>query len=214
MSVLLLAFESFGGEQINPSLEVALRLEGAIIGSHRVVVQVLPVAFAHAAVPLRAALQREQPQYVLALGQAGGRSELSLERVAINLIDARIADNAGAQPLDIPVIANGPAAYFATLPIKAMRRALLERGIPTQLSLTAGSFVCNQVFYLLMHELAASGASARAGFIHVPYLPAQAASHPGTPSMALQTMLEGIRCAIACAIETPVDIAAVGGATH
>lgn len=212
--VMLTAFEPFAGETVNPSLEIALRLTGTMIGAHRVVCQVLPVAFNETAQILHQALLVERPALVIALGQAGGRSEISLERVAINLIDARIADNSGVQPVDIPIIAGAPSAYFATLPIKAMRNALHACGIPAQLSFTAGSFVCNQVFYLLMHELALLGSGARGGFIHVPYVPAQAAVHPGAPSMALDTMVEGIQCAIACALETSADIGIAAGTTH
>lgn len=212
--VLLTAFEPFGGEGVNPSLEIALRLTGSTIGDHRVVAQVLPVAFNETAHTLRQTLQSERPNLVIALGQAGGRSDISLERVAINLIDARIADNAGTQPIDVPIVTGAPAAYFSTLPIKAMRNALHAEGIPAQLSFSAGSFVCNQVFYLLMHELAQAGMRARGGFIHVPYLPEQASFHPGAASMSLDTMVAGVRFAIACAIETPLDIAVAAGTTH
>jgi pyroglutamyl-peptidase len=212
--VLLTAFEPFAGDVINPSQEIALGLTGSTIGGHSVVMHVLPVAFGETAHTLRDALQVERPAMVIALGQAGGRSEISLERVAINLIDARIADNAGAQPIDRPVVAGGPSAYFSTLPVKAMRNALHAEGIPAQLSFTAGSFVCNQVFYLLMHELASMRLPARAGFVHVPYLPVQAAQHPGAPSMSLETMVAGLRFAIAAAIETVVDIEVAAGETH
>jgi pyroglutamyl-peptidase len=212
--VLLTAFEPFAGDAVNPSLEIALGLTGSMIGGHRIVGQVLPVAFGETPHTLRQALQAERPQLVIALGQAGGRSEISLERVAINLIDARIADNAGVQPIDRPVVAGAPSAYFSTLPVKAMRNALHAEGIPAQISFTAGSFVCNQVFYLLMHELATMRSNARAGFVHVPYLPAQAAFHPGAPSMSLETMIAGLRFAIAAAIETAVDVEVAAGATH
>jgi pyroglutamyl-peptidase len=212
--VLLTAFEPFGGDTINPSLEIALGLTGSVIGGHRIVGQVLPVAFGETAHTLRHTLQVERPALVIALGQAGGRSEISLERVAINLIDARIADNAGVQPIDRPVVAGAPSAYFSTLPVKAMRNALHAEGIPAQISFSAGSFVCNQVFYLLMHELATMRSSARAGFVHVPYLPAQAAFHPGAPSMSLETMIAGLRFGIAAAIETAVDIEVAAGETH
>ncbi len=213
-AILLTAFEPFGGDDINPSLEIALRLEGRVIHGHRVVVQILPVAFGHTAAPLRAAMQRLQPALVLAIGQAGGRSELSIERVAINLIDARIADNAGDQPIDAPVIAGAPSAYFASLPVKAIRRALHAQGIPAQLSFSAGSYVCNQVFYLLMHALAQSSQPARGGFIHVPYLPAQAVRHAGAASMALETMIDGIHHAMEAALLHAVDIETQGGTTH
>ena len=214
MSVLLFAFEPFGGADVNPSLEIARALDGGTIAGQGIAVCELPVVFDAVGPLIDAALATHRPDLVIAVGQAGGRAELSLERIAVNLIDARIADNAGAQPLDAPVVAGAAAAYFTTLPVKAMRQALQARGIPAQLSLTAGSFVCNQVFFLLMHRLATVGSIARAGFVHVPYLPVQAAALPGTPSMALGEMIEGMRIAIDCALRTPVDIATVGGATH
>jgi pyroglutamyl-peptidase len=214
MSVLLFAFEPFDGAAVNPSMEITRALDGVTIAGQNIVTCALPVAFDAVGPLIDAALATHRPELAIAIGQAGGRAELSLERVAINLIDARIADNAGAQPLDVPVMAGAPPAYFTTLPVKAMRQALQARGIPAQLSLTAGSFVCNQVFFLLMHRLAASGASARAGFVHVPYLPLQVVALPGTPSMALDEMIEGLRVAIDCALRTPIDVVMVGGATH
>jgi len=212
--VLLTAFEPFGGEALNPSLEIALRLEHRLIGDHLIEAQILPVAFAHTREPLQRRLLGEDFALVIGLGQAGGRSSISLERIAINLIDARIADNAGAQPIEQPVVAEGPAAYFTTLPVKSMLRALVDAGIPAQISFSAGSYVCNQVFYLLMHVLDQQRSSARAGLIHVPYLPAQAAVHPGAASMALDTMVAAIELAIACALETGADLRVAGGETH
>ncbi len=212
--VLLTAFEPFGGEALNPSLEIALRLEHRMIADHLIEIHILPVAFAHTREPLQRRLVGEDFALVVGLGQAGGRSSISLERIAINLIDARIADNTGAQPIEEPVIAAGPAAYFATLPIKAMLTALTEAGIPAHISFSAGSYVCNQVFYLLMHVLDQLRSSARAGFIHVPYLPAQAAVHPGAASMALDTMVAATELAIACALDTRADLRVAGGETH
>ncbi len=212
--VLVTAFEPFEGEAMNPSLEIALRLEHRMIHDHRIEIQILPVAFAHTREPLRRRLAGEEFALAIGLGLAGGRSSISLERIAINLIDARIADNAGAQPIEQAVIADGPAAYFATLPLKAMRQALVGAGIPAQISFSAGSYVCNQVFYLLMHELGQRPSSARAGFIHLPYLPVQAAAHPGAASMALDTMVAAIELAIACALETRTDLRIIGGETH
>jgi pyroglutamyl-peptidase len=177
-----------------------------------VVAGLLPTEFARALPALRALLQAHQPQLVLCCGLAGGRSAISLERVAINLQDARIADNAGARPIDEPVApeADAPAAYFSSLPIKAMRRALLEAGIAAEVSQTAGTFVCNHVFYGLMHHLARRGPTgARGGFIHLPWLPGQ-----GTPSMPLAQMVQGLQVALACAVATPVDIREAAGALN
>lgn len=212
--VLLTGFEPFANETVNPSLEIARRLHGERIAGHRVVAATLPVSFADAPRVLEELLSGVQPALVIALGQAGGRSEIALERVAVNLIDARIPDNAGAQPVDAPVIAGAPGAYFSTLPLKAMRARLHAEGIPAALSLSAGSFVCNQVFYALAHRLATSPASVRGGFIHVPWLPHQATAHPGAPSMALETMIDAVRTCIHCALTTHEDLAVADGATH
>src|SRR5207248_2296667 len=150
----------------------------------------LPAVFGRSLDALEDAIVAADPDIVLCVGQAGGRTALSLERVAINIDDARIADNAGQQPIDRPVVAGGPAAYFASLPIKAAAAALREAGLPAIVSNTAGTFVCNHVFYGLMH-LAASNRSLRGGFLHVPYLPSQAARLDGTPSMALDDIVRG-----------------------
>jgi pyroglutamyl-peptidase len=212
--VLITAFEAFEGETLNPSLEIALRLDQQMIAGHRVEIEILPVAFADTHEPLRRRLLACEFALVIGLGLAGGRSSVSLERVAINLIDARIADNRGAQPIDQAIVPDGPAAYFSTLPVKAMRQALVAAGIPAQISFSAGSYVCNQVFYLLLHELGLRCSGARAGFIHLPYLPAQAAAHPGAASMALDTQVAAIERAIAAALATPDDLQLVGGSTH
>ena len=212
--ILLTGFEPFGGEEINPSQEIVLALDGGIVHGHRIVGAILPVSFAATVPLLEDLLDRHRPALVLALGQAGGRSEMSLERVAINLIDARIADNDGLQPIDAAVIEAAPGAYFTGLPVKAIAQRLRELGIPVAASLSAGSFVCNQVFYTLAHLLATRHSQARGGFVHVPWLPQQAERHPGQPSMALQTMIDGVRATLACAITTNEELAVAGGTTH
>jgi len=213
-TVVLTGFEPFDGESSNPSEEIARALDGEVLHGHRVVGAVLPVAFAPAPLRLAELMERHRPALVLALGQAGGRSELSLERVAINLIDARIRDNEGLQPIDEPVVAGAPDAYFSGLPLKAMRARLLALGIPATLSLTAGSYLCNQVFFALAHLIATRHPDVRGGFMHVPWLPQQAARHPGQPSMALETMIAGVRAALECALVTKQDLRVTGGATH
>jgi pyroglutamyl-peptidase len=213
-TVLLTGFEPFGGESENPSQQIARALDGSVIAGHRVVAATLPTEFARVAGALEALIVRHRPTLVLAVGQAGGRAEISLERVAINLIDARIPDNAGAQPVDEPVIPGAPNAYFSTLPLKAMLRALQAAKIPAVLSHTAGTFVCNHVFYALAHRLARGRRKVRGGFIHVPYLPAQAARHPGAPSLPLATMIEAIRICLEMALTTRDDLRVAGGATH
>jgi pyroglutamyl-peptidase len=212
--VLVTGFEPFGGETLNPSREIALALDGTTIASHPVVGALLPVTFADSVLALETLLARHRPALALAIGQAGGRAELALERVAINLIDARIPDNAGAQPIDEAVIPGAPTAYFSRLPLRAMRARMIGAGAPTAISLTAGSFVCNHVFFALSHLLATRHAGMRGGFIHVPWLPVQAARHGGEPSLPLETMLHGVRAAVECALSASTDLDESGGATH
>ncbi|HEY0229817.1 MAG TPA: pyroglutamyl-peptidase I [Dokdonella sp.] len=213
-TLLLTGFEPFGGESSNPSQDIVRALDGTLLHGHRVVGAVLPVAFAPAPLRLAQLIEQHRPGIVLALGQAGGRSELSFERVAINLIDARIRDNEGLQPVDEAVAAGAPAAYFSSLPLKAMHARLQASGIPATLSLSAGSYLCNQVFFVLAHLIATRHPNLRGGFMHVPWLPQQAARYPGQPSMALETMIAGVRLALECAVDTTDDLAVAGGATH
>lgn len=203
-TVLLTGFEPFDGETVNPSWLIAESLQGELAGA-RVASVRLPCAFAAALPALDRALQQQRPDLVVCLGQAG-RPAIGVERVAINLCDARIADNTGAQPIDCPVIEGGPAAYFSTLPVKAMTQAVREAGIAAvEVSHSAGTFVCNQVFYGLMHRLR-SRPGVRGGFIHVPMLPEQAARRSGVgPGMPLATMRDAVRSALACAIVTGAD---------
>jgi pyroglutamyl-peptidase len=212
-TVLLSGFEPFNGAAINPSWEAARALDGWSGPGFTVVARQLPCVFGAAFDALRGAVAQVGPDIVIAVGQAGGRSEISLERVAINIDDATIRDNAGGQPVDTPIVADGPAAYFSTLPVKAIVRALRLRGFPAGVSQTAGTFVCNHVFYGLMHHTA--GQPVRAGFIHVPFLPEQAADRPERPpSMALRDIVDALRIAVEVAVVTEVDTAEAGGATH
>ena len=183
---------------------MARALHGERIGDAVVHAVQLPCAFGEAAAALRAALDAAQPLLVLSLGQAGGRCDFSIERVAINVDDARIPDNAGASPIDEPVVPDAPAGYFATLPVKAMVAALREAGLPASVSSSAGTFVCNHVFFALMHALR-TRPGVRGGFMHLPLLPAQAAGHPGQPSLPLPTMVEGVRVALHAALHTLHD---------
>lgn len=201
--VLLTGFDAFGGASLNPSWLAVQMLAGEVLASHTLVAAQLPTAFAGSLQALAGLLQQHKPALVICVGQAGGRSAMSLERIAINVNDARIADNTGEQPVDTPVVWNGPAAYFSTLPIKAMLQALQQAGIAAEVSQTAGTFVCNHVFYGLMHALARqrNGKRTRGGFIHLPYLPEQ-----GSPCMPLDEMVRGLGIAIECAVTTPHDI--------
>jgi len=211
---LVTGFDPFGGETINPSFEIARALDGETIAGHRIVGAELPTEFARSLPALDALLRKHRPALVIALGQAGGRSGISLERVAVNLIDARIADNAGAQPVDVRIVENAANAYFSTLPVKAMLSALLAANIPAELSQTAGSFVCNHVFYGLMHRLVRARRAVRGGFIHVPFLPEQAQKSRGAPSLPLATMIAALGLCLETALTTKDDLHYAAGATH
>lgn len=214
-TVLLTGFEPFEQEPVNPSWEAVRALDGERIADAVIVARQLPCVFGKAIEAMDALVASLRPDVVIAVGQAGGRTEMSVERVAINVDDARIADNVGAQPIDTSIADDGPAAYFSSLPIKAIVRDLRAAGVPAMVSQTAGTFVCNHVFYGLMHTLARRNAHAvRGGFIHIPYLPEQAARHPGTPSLALDTLIAGLRVAVATSLSTQTDIREQGGQLH
>lgn len=212
--VLLTGFDPFGDardspDPVNPSWLAVQALHGKRIGGHRVVSAQLPCVFDASLAELHRLLRMHKPALVICVGQAGGRGAVSLERVAINVNDARIPDNAGAQPVDTPVALKGPAAYFSTLPIKAMLLALHRVGVPAEVSQTAGTFVCNHVFYGLMHALATQRGMkrARGGFMHVPFLPEQ-----GSPALPLDALVAALRQAVATALATPHDMAIGAGA--
>jgi len=209
-TVLVTGFEPFGGDPLNPSQEIARALDGRVIAGRRVVGAVLPCVFGDSLVELRRLLRQHRPERVVCLGLAAGRAEITPERIAINVDDARLPDNRGAQPVDRPVVRGGPAAYWSRLPIKAIVAALRERGIPASVSQTAGTFVCNHVFYGLMHALRRRR-GVRGGFVHVPCTPEQAA--PGQASLPLATMTEAIALLIAVAVRTRRDRRVTGGAT-
>lgn len=211
--ILVTGFEPFGGEPVNPSALVAMALHGRVIDGVPVLGAVLPCVFGAAIDGLRDALDRHRPRLVLALGQAAGRAAFSLERVAINVDDARIPDNAGARPIDRPVVAGAAAARFTTLPVKAMVAALRDAGHPAELSNSAGTFVCNHVFYGLQHALRARR-SVRSGFMHLPLLPEQAArSAAAVSSLPLAQMIDGTTLALATALRLPAgDLNASEGA--
>jgi pyroglutamyl-peptidase len=198
LTVLITGFAPFGGDKLNPSWSAAKALHKRRIAEHDIIAAQLPTEFVASIKRLR--------ELVICLGLAAGRSALSLERVAINVDDARIADNAGAQPIDEPIVEDAPAAYFSTLPIKAMQAAIHGDGIAAEVSQTAGTFVCNHVFYGLMHALAKAQKKGRlkktrGGFMHVPLLPEM-----GKPSMTHQQVVKGLRIAIHAALTTKRDI--------
>lgn len=209
--ILLTGFDPFGGDTDNPSWRVAQALDGQRIAGHFVMAAQLPTVFGASLTELARLVHLHQPAIVLCLGQAGGRASLSVERIGINIEDARIPDNAGAQPVDTAVIAAGPAAYFSSLPVKAMLQAVQRANVPCEVSQTAGTFVCNHVLYGLLHLLAQhpSLAHTRGGFVHVPWLPAQ-----GTPHLALRDMVRGLYEALWAAALTGQDLRLAAGATH
>jgi len=209
-TVLLTGFSPFGGETINSSWEAVQDLQGEQIGGHTVVCAQLPVTFDVSHEQLMDLVREHHPALIICVGQATGRRAISLERVAINIADARIADNAGAQPIDKPVVSGGQPAYFTGLPIKAMLRDLTEAGLPAEVSQTAGTFVCNHLFYGLMHDLQRRRGliGVRGGFIHLPGL-APADAQP----MRLLDMQKGLRIAIASALATTQDVKLGAGAT-
>jgi pyroglutamyl-peptidase len=210
-TVLVTGFDAFGGDPCNPSEVIARALHGRQVAGHRVVGAVLPTSFANALPTLRAQLTRHRPALIVGLGLAGGRTGLSFERVAINLCDARIADNAGAQPIDRPVVEHGPAAYLSTLPVKAMCEAVRAASIPAEVSYSAGTFVCNHLFYGLMHHLTVHtpDSGCRGGFVHLPWISGQ-----GEPSLPMPALLHGLRLALRTALRTPTDSRIAGGTLH
>ncbi len=191
MRALVTGFEPFGGDRINASLEAVRRLPSRL-GPLEIAVATLPASYARALSLLDDAISTARPGIVLCVGQAGERTALGLERVAINVQDAAIADNDGVRPVDAPVVAGGPPTYFSTLPIKAAVAALQAAGLPAEVSNSAGTFVCNHVFYGLMHFAAGRGNRFRAGFLHVPQLPQQAARQSNAESMTLDDIARGI----------------------
>ena len=209
--VLITGFTPFGGEGTNPSWEIVKGLPETILG-YRLEKLRVPTEFGKAIVVTTRAMDKLAPSIVLCFGQAGGRTCMSVERIAINVNDARIADNAGRQPIDEVIHAEGPAAYFCTVPIKAMVAAMTKANVPADVSNTAGTFVCNHLIYGVLHHIATLRSSARAGFIHVPYLESQVLDKPGIASMSLATMIAGAKATIMAAIKNKTDLKLSGGA--
>ena len=210
MKALVTGFDPFGGDKINPSSLAVGRLRKRI-GGIVVHTATLPTSYAKSAGVLRKAIEKTRPDIVLCVGQAGGRTELCLERVAINVQDARIRDNDGKQPIDKPVVADGPAAHFATLPIKACVAEMRKAGLPAAVSNTAGTFVCNHIFYALMDIAASHPIPMRGGFLHIPYVPEQVARLGGAPSMAVEDIVRGIEIIVEVSAARNSDLHTVEG---
>jgi pyroglutamyl-peptidase len=210
-TVLLTGFEPFDRDPVNPSWEAARALDGWQADGFRVVARRLPCVIHQVRAAMVEAVESTEPDVVIALGLAGGRAGVTLERVAINWVDARIPDNAGKQPVDEPVVPQGPAAYFTSLPIKAMAAAVREAGLPATISYTAGTYACNAAFYALMHHIAERRPGLRGGFVHVPYLPVMAVAHAGAASLSLPDLISAIRVMVATAAALGGDIHTVEG---
>ena len=214
MKILVTGFDPFGGEKVNPALEAVKSLPSEIHGAEIHWVEI-PTVFYKAAEVLETAIVRFQPDAVLCIGQAGGRASLTPERVAINQDDARIPDNQGNQPIDTPIRLDGQAAYFSTLPIKAMVQAIKEEGLPATVSNTAGTFVCNHLMYQALYLADKKFPHMRAGFMHIPYMTEQVINKPNTASMSLTDIVRGIQVAIGAIVDyKDKDIKLVGGTTH
>ena len=184
--VLLTGFEPFGKATLNPSGEIVKQISG-----DNIIAAILPVAYAQSAEALIALVEKHKPDVVVSLGQAEGRTHITPERIAINLDDARLADNEGVMRNDLPILVGGPVAYESTLPIKAIVEAIKAEGIPAAVSLSAGAFLCNHIFYVMQSKFA--GTSVRSGFVHVPLMDEQAGEFPGLPTMPLDQMVKAVR---------------------
>lgn len=214
MKVLVTGFDPFGGEKINPAFEAVKLLPDTIAGAQIIKLEI-PTVFTRSADVVEKAIEEHQPDIVIDVGQAGGRSCMTVEKVAINLAEARIPDNDGEQPLDEPLRADGETAYFATVPVKAMVENMREHGIPAHISYTAGTYVCNAVMYNVLYLLDKKYPGVRGGFIHVPFESGQVVDKAnGTPFMSLEMIAKGIEYSIEAAVKNEADVKENMGETH
>jgi pyroglutamyl-peptidase len=214
MKVLITGFDPFGGESVNPAYEAVKLLPDNIKGAEIIKLEI-PTVFSKSGLAVEAGIKEHNPDIVINVGQAGGRSCVTVERVAINLIEATIPDNDGEQPMDVPVHDDGESAYFATIPVKAVIKNVREHGIPCSMSYTAGTYVCNNVMYNTLYLAATKYPNIKAGFIHVPYSDEQVVSKTyGTPSMTLATIAKALEYAVEAVVENKNDIDMTTGATH
>lgn len=213
MKILVSGFDPFGGEKINPAIESVKLLPDVIKGAEIVKLEI-PTVIGKSLRKLEETIEAERPDVVINVGQAGGRPDITVERVGINVDDCRIKDNEGNQPIDEPVVPGGPAAYFVTLPIKAMVQKMVENKVPASVSNTAGTFICNHVTYGMAHLASTKYPNMRTGFIHIPFLPEQVVDKKNMPSMSLEMIVKGLTHAIEAIVETKEDIKVTGGATH
>lgn len=213
MKILITAFDPFGGETVNPALE-AVKLMKDQIGKAEIIKLEIPTVFGASIEKIFQVMDREQPDVVLSVGQAGGRCGVTPERVAINLDDARIADNEGNQPMDAPIFHDGAPAYFSNLPVKAMVEAIKAAGFPSSLSNSAGTYVCNHVMYGVLYHIHKNHPGTRGGFIHVPFIPSQVLNRPDSPSMALWDITRALEASVQAIVTHGNDIKAIGGEIH
>jgi len=211
--ILVTCFDPFGGATVNPSQMAVTKLPDEIAGA-KILKQVIPTVFNKSIDTLYEILKAEAPDAVICVGQAGGRPNITVERIAINIDDARIPDNEGHQLIDTPVVEDGPSAYFATLPIKAMVKNCNDIGIPAAISNTAGTFVCNHLMYAACHYAAVTQPKLKAGFVHIPFLPEQTTDKPTMPSMSCTDIITGLTSLIKTTITVDQDIKITGGAEH
>ncbi|MCJ8008326.1 pyroglutamyl-peptidase I [Lederbergia wuyishanensis] len=211
--VLITGFDPFGGEKINPALEAVKQLDGKVIEGVEIVAQEVPTVFHESIKVVIHAIEQHNPDIVICVGQAGGRTQVTPERVAINIDDARIPDNKDNQPIDEPIHQDGPAAYWTTLPIKRIVHEMKKAGVPASVSNSAGTFVCNHLFYGVMHYLEKNAPHIRGGFIHIPFIPEQTLGN-NAPSLSLDLIVEGIKTAAVVAAKENEDIREIGGTTH
>ncbi|MDA7028541.1 pyroglutamyl-peptidase I [Bacillus sp. CLL-7-23] len=208
--VLLTGFDPFGGESINPSWETVKQLHGETINEILIIAEQVPTVFHQSALVLKKAIQQHCPDVVICVGQAGGRPHITPERIAINIDDARIPDNDGQKPIDEQISDHAPNAYWSSLPIKRIVKQMREHGIPASISNSAGTFVCNHLFYQLMHFIDRSQSMIKGGFIHIPFLPEQT-TDKNEPSLSLDIMINGLRIAAVTAASHDIDIRESGG---
>ena len=213
MKVLVTGFDPFGGESINPAWEAVKVIKDEIAGAEIVKMQI-PTVVGKSIAKIHDKMVEINPDIVIAVGQAGGRFGVTPERVAINVTDARIPDNEGNQPIDEPIFADGDAAYFSNLPVKAMVQEIKNAGYPTYLYNTSGTYICNHVMYGILYYIQKEFPNVRGGFIHVPFAASQVVNKPNTPSMAIADITAAIEAAIKAAVEHQADIKAIGGETH
>lgn len=215
MKILVTGFDPFGNDTMNPAIEAVKRLPDTISGATIIKLEI-PTVFGKSADVVREAMTKHDVDYVLNIGQAGGRFDLTPERVAINLDDARIPDNEGNQPIDVAIQTDGEAAYFSQHPVKAMVTAIKEAGLPASVSNSAGTFVCNHIMYQCLYLTNKEFPKAKAGFMHVPFLPEQVLERPGMPAMSLEDITRGIVASIEAivAFDGKEDLKIIGGQTH